>query len=779
MLPVHDLKLPQTPEIVRNAQHTSRAMSQDVPAWCLACHSPVCSGHPTEDGATTFTTSCGPAVAAEALVVAGDDLMIIERGESVPLPPVADEQAEDDDAVINGIESPASQNSPRDRDDQSEFRMFQHEDTAEDDMMLPEDAGSLYRFIEPDVDIPDNSSMLDIERINFLDADDSSDDGSVVFSDKDSFERARLDSAQRFLKPSAITIDKKKSLLFAIASGNMHFIRYVFQRHSIDINDPVSQGFTALHLATRRKLADVAQFLIENGADVDVRDDQGETALHVAARRGSIPIVQSLLRHGADVNARDKHGDRPILAATSHCHPEIVRTLLQSGADTNGISSMGRTLVHEAVLPRSRSQAFETERLAILQMLVEHGLSITARTEDKTKYTPLEIAATYGLKTVVIALVKMGVPVNRDSHLPGNSALHSAAYFGHTDTLKVLLDHADLHALNPDGRTAVHLAAKGGCVDALSCLLDRGLPIDPSDSSGETPLLLAARVGVLSTMSYLILRGANWRVSNDIRGYTPFLAAVDSGHTAIARFLLSHGSSVHDTTQKGNTALHLAVACNRLEVVELLLKWGADPNKQSQGFYPLDYAFFHPYQCRPMEFSPEKIVKVLLEAGSSFTHTDPHGLPPLHRALLHGQSKSARLLVEHGAPLNFADQHRFSSLHYALFVRDIAMTRLLVTRGAILNTPSSTPITYAEASALPFSFGVYDMGYGTAALARMELSIKSRPAEEILLEMIKLLLAYCPVPDSDVQWWVWHCKIFGHKSVADFLLKRTEGLGSS
>ena len=55
----------------------------------------------------------------------------------------------------------------------------------------------------------------------------------------------------------------------------------------------------------------LTRFLIDQGADVNTKNDKGFTLLHDAASRHIVELVQLLLERGVDVNAKDLNGMTP------------------------------------------------------------------------------------------------------------------------------------------------------------------------------------------------------------------------------------------------------------------------------------------------------------------------------------------------------------------------------------------------------------------------------------------------------------------------------------
>lgn len=101
------------------------------------------------------------------------------------------------------------------------------------------------------------------------------------------------------------------------------------------MNEPIEDDLTLLMTNTRVPgRSPLIRFIVEKGADLNLRDGDGRTALHHAlTTRESSGYARELVKNGADVNARDKHGRTPLFYAVSINDRERVRQLLESGAD--------------------------------------------------------------------------------------------------------------------------------------------------------------------------------------------------------------------------------------------------------------------------------------------------------------------------------------------------------------------------------------------------------------------------------------------------------------
>lgn len=117
----------------------------------------------------------------------------------------------------------------------------------------------------------------------------------------------------------------------AASAGDVIEARRLIENGLGNVNERGVMANTPLHRAARHGHKDVAELLIEKGADVNARNDNGETPLHLAARHGSIEVVRLLVSKGADLNAADVRGITPLCYAEDVGQDEIAAWLIAKG----------------------------------------------------------------------------------------------------------------------------------------------------------------------------------------------------------------------------------------------------------------------------------------------------------------------------------------------------------------------------------------------------------------------------------------------------------------
>ena len=109
----------------------------------------------------------------------------------------------------------------------------------------------------------------------------------------------------------------------------------------IDVNARDELGFTALHRAAEEGRKHVLLILLESGADIGLEtSSSGSTALFYATTKR---IVRTLLEKGADLNFTSKYGITPLIKATKENRETLVRYLLDNGAMISAVDHGGKT----------------------------------------------------------------------------------------------------------------------------------------------------------------------------------------------------------------------------------------------------------------------------------------------------------------------------------------------------------------------------------------------------------------------------------------------------
>jgi len=105
----------------------------------------------------------------------------------------------------------------------------------------------------------------------------------------------------------------------------------------------VTSGQTALHIVIARRDLTWTRFLVQKGANVNIRDGKGATPLQLAANLGFIEGVAELVAFKADVDQSNDAGETPLITAVHRHDIAMMRLLLKAGADPDRADNSGRT----------------------------------------------------------------------------------------------------------------------------------------------------------------------------------------------------------------------------------------------------------------------------------------------------------------------------------------------------------------------------------------------------------------------------------------------------
>jgi ankyrin repeat protein len=334
-----------------------------------------------------------------------------------------------------------------------------------------------------------------------------------------------------------------------------------------DVNAKDETGCTPLQNAiiTGAKKEAIIRLLLDKGADMESNDQDGDTALHFLAKsfHKSESILQILLEKKADVNALNNAGFTPIFYMLRGYHPKGLQLFLDYGADIHSTHSNGRSLLHVAA----------SEGSTMLDILLEHGLDVDAKTEigqtalflacDNSNLAAVETLVAHGANTL-IADKDDTTPLHMTSDEDVGLCLLSSKHTTEVD-------------LKWSGFTPLMLAAWRGQLRLVQGFLARN-DCNPSltTKEGRDALSYAAEYDQADVVEELLKAdGVNATAQDEDKMSALHYASEEGYHTVVQKLLEKNASNLNTQTVAGDTPLNLATRNDHRETVKLLL---AQPN---------------------------------------------------------------------------------------------------------------------------------------------------------------------------------------------------------
>jgi ankyrin len=369
---------------------------------------------------------------------------------------------------------------------------------------------------------------------------------------------------------SAANRDGATPLLLAAVNGNAAMLERLIQAGADPNASLTKYGDTALMMAARTGKTDAIKTLLDKGAQVNAKETWGDTtALMWAVSERHPDAVKVLMDHGADVNARSKfvpsttgrgfEGTTPVAAqpgqpAEEHASGlltplmfaaregdlDSARLFVAAGADVNAIGGDGKDVLGLAIFNGSYELA---------SFLIDNHAQVNHA--DAQRFTPLFWAVDrrnmetppnfpWMVTTDPLPLIKKLLDAGANPNAIVNNtprarmrdgsprivfgtALMRAAFSGDVELVKLLLSRgADAHIVSRDNETSLMAACGTGFINGYSkgrsaaerlevvkLLVQLGEDVNAADNYGITPLMVAANLGELPIVEYLMDQGAD------------------------------------------------------------------------------------------------------------------------------------------------------------------------------------------------------------------------------------------------------------------------------
>ncbi|KAI3605795.1 multiple ankyrin repeats single kh domain [Moniliophthora roreri] len=296
--------------------------------------------------------------------------------------------------------------------------------------------------------------------------------------------------------------------------------------------------------------------------------------------------------------------------------------------------------------------AILTEKMEVIQVLVEKGVDVNVKVEDQENrtITALQLASYKEDVRLVTMLLNNGADPNAKGNKYG-TALEITLRAGKVNIMKLLVEKgANMNVQVGEDGTALQVALLEGKLDIVELLLERGA--DPNVQGGQygTALQAASLQGNLDIVKLLVEKGADMNVQGGEYG-TALQAALSAGNLDIVKLLVEKGANPNVQGGFYGTALQAALLMGNLDIVKLLVEKGADINAQGGKYGTALQAASSSWRGNL------DIVQLLLENGADINAQGGKHGTALQAASSAGNLDIVKLLLEKGASFNIEGQN--------------------------------------------------------------------------------------------------------------------------
>ena len=333
------------------------------------------------------------------------------------------------------------------------------------------------------------------------------------------------------------------------------------------------RGWSALHYAAAAGYAEMAEWLLNSGAVLDMVWHRGKTALWEAAYWGRPAVVGLLLSRGANKETNYDGGSTPLHAAVEEGEGWV--------SARKWVASPFR--YKRMAISYSYPHPTAAEHAVVMSLLLSAGSEVNVR---RRGLSPLDSAARSGNALFAGILREHG----------GVCFVETGPLCGEVPATAVTAETiCAAGSLPANGMTQAALdqgliaAALENDLEGVCENLRRGANVNAEKRVArgvmETALIVAASYGRMELARLLIRNGAEVNLGGEHSRWrkdriTPLMAASGLGRLAMAEFLISQGAEIDAVDTRGRGALYEAAHSGRWAIVEMLLARGADANLQ-------------------------------------------------------------------------------------------------------------------------------------------------------------------------------------------------------
>jgi ankyrin repeat protein len=487
-------------------------------------------------------------------------------------------------------------------------------------------------------------------------------------------------------------------------------------RENINLNAQDSDSNTPLLLALKAGNLGIADWLVEQGADINIKNQENETAFSVSLAQ----LTQINTKSEKNIEIDEAASEPQILLNLNAgipiskqeylqtYLPPLIERLLKKGADVNNVDKQGNTPLHYVAL---QPCSIDTPDLCQMQISFAQALlkaNAPVNSQNLDGDTPLSLSA-YGGNTALADLLLKAKAQPDIVNQIGNTALLTALFSQHLAIADLLISAgADINKSNSWHITALDYARQTQAA-GIAAVMQQKYPTLTWDESLITTQQTPTYIYDLLANQRLVALQASpiWQSSNTDTATPSIYYDANTGNSLLhmaaqanAQAYIQHLLKKLDypldiLNQQRQTPLHLAIQANAQAAIDILIANGANP--QLQNLAQQDALML------AVKTNNMLTVNTLLQATDkahiklAINQQDQDGKSLLHYALEQHNNALVKLLLDKGINTELVDQYQHTALLYAAQQASLPTIKLLVEHKADLNAKDKrgrTPLLY-------------------------------------------------------------------------------------
>ena len=506
--------------------------------------------------------------------------------------------------------------------------------------------------------------------------------------------------------------DGRTPMHMAAFLGNIETLEAFFNK-GLNINEIDYAGFTPLHLASAKNNLDCVEFLIKNGANIEAKNNLGDTSLISASLNGAKDTIRYLINEKAFINEQNNNGQTPLYAAVISQMSEAVDTLISLGADLNLTDNAGNTplmtaceykeeTIIEALLNAGSDPNIlnKMNRYCLLDALdkklsaniIDKLIKVTKdlNQEDRAGIRPIYYSVIHSRVDILNMLISAGA---KPYNIGNNNLLHYVYVYSDPETYRNLTEiliksGVDINKRGDMGSPLLMACAKGSyegvetllnagadangtaltsldflpllfCIkseksDIASLLIDKGAVTDIRLPNDVTLIMLGAKYLDKIALENLLAKGGDIKAKNRTNFTAMHYGVYNKETKDILELLIEKGGEINIKAEDQITPLYNAIALNKPDIVEYLIKSGADTKAKTSG---IDYL------AQAKEFNYPEIISVF-EGKEAIKKADMEINPRFHFKIIVNSISDLQTAVKVGTKIDDTVMNCKNTLFY-------------------------------------------------------------------------------------------------------------------